>query len=213
MEGGKLGDCRVVVGGVRRLTARPDQSGEVSAIRAKRRGALVVGRGGSGSRRGSGGQLPSAVVMVLLVQALSSPRSAHGRQCYVWSGSDRIVKNTSAIVECPVHLYGPNPACGYSCARHKETKQDLCSFYCMPSRHCSSTGLIRPDFEMSAGNFLPGCPAQANYAPIESTDLECNAECCQLDACNDSDAPFAAPARLLVTAACLLAVAVPLLYW
>lgn len=115
--------------------------------------------------------------------ALLCAASVGARRCYVSYGSSRLA-NATAIATCPEELYGPNPSCGVSCAKHKASGEDLCSFYCMPSRHCSSTGRLRPDFDMAPANFLDGCPKETNYEPAESTELECNAACCQEDMCN-----------------------------
>lgn len=77
------------------------------------------------------------------------------RMCYVDYGQSRKANQTKSV-ECPEQLYGPEPGCGWSCARHKPTRTDLCTFYCFPSRHCSSEGRIRSEFEMSSQNFLQG---------------------------------------------------------
>jgi hypothetical protein len=144
--------------------------------------------------------LASCLVILMTVM-----HTASSRRCYVSHGPSRVA-NASSIDTCPEQLHGPNPSCGSSCATHRESGEHLCSFYCLPARHCTSLGVVRPDFEMSPSNFLEGCPREINYEPVESTELECSASCCSQDLCNSDGAlrSLAPPSLTLTSGAASL---------
>jgi len=112
-------------------------------------------------------------------------QAGEATRCYLGVISQRVAAEGTGApdTECPPELYGSDAACAYSCARDINTKQDVCSFMCLPARQCRET-YIHPDSPASPGLLLPGCPQHENYEPVQSSFLECVARCCEGDLCN-----------------------------
>ena len=153
---------------------------------------------------------PRALLLLLLLAAAST---ATAKFCYVGVSDQRVYDTSTEAIECAPALYGDNAACAFACARHKKDKTDVCSFLCIPGQHCNADGRLHPVSEVSPGLFLPGCPKQENFEPVNAGDAtyECVAKCCTKDRCNVNAAPRTGPRRaalLGVLAASILSAAV-----
>ena len=112
---------------------------------------------------------------------------AAAKFCYVGELEGRVWDtDQQQAVECPAAIYGDNAACAIACARDKEAKTDVCSFFCLPGQHCSDDGLVHPVSTMSPGHYLPDCPSQVNFEAADGQEgkLDCVSRCCKEDRCN-----------------------------